>query len=92
MSKLDYQTIGLDWTMNPTEVREIVGPNKTLQGNLDPCALYADKATIQKHTRRMLEQFGSGRHIANLGHGVYPDINPDHVKYFIEAVKEFSIK
>ena len=40
----------------------------------------------------MLEQFGSGRHIANLGHGVYPDITPDHVKYFIEAVKEFSVK
>lgn len=92
LSKLDYQTIGLDWTMNPVEVRSIVGANRTLQGNLDPCTLYADKATIRKHTKSMLEQFGSGRHIANLGHGVYPDINPDHVKYFIEAVKEFSVK
>jgi len=92
LSKLDYQTIGLDWTMNPVEVRNIVGSNKTLQGNLDPCVLYADKATIQKHTKKMLEQFGSERHIANLGHGVYPDINPDHVKYFIEAVKEYSLK
>jgi uroporphyrinogen decarboxylase len=92
LSKLDYQTIGLDWTMNPTQVREIVGSNKTLQGNLDPCTLYADKTTIRRNTKRMLEQFGSERYIANLGHGVYPDINPDHVKYFIEAVKEFSIK
>jgi len=92
LSQLDYQTIGLDWTMNPTDVREIVGSNKTLQGNLDPCVLYADKESIQKHTKSMLDRFGSGRHIANLGHGVYPDINPDHVKYFIEAVKEYSQK
>ncbi|HET8859857.1 uroporphyrinogen decarboxylase [Marivirga sp.] len=92
LSQLDYQTIGLDWTMNPHSVREIVGAHKTLQGNLDPCVLYADKETIRKHTKNMLEKFGSGRHIANLGHGVYPDINPDHVKYFIEAVKEYSLK
>jgi len=91
LAQLDYQTIGLDWTMNPRGVRKIVGPDKTLQGNLDPCVLYADKTTIRTHTKNMLEQFESGRHIANLGHGVYPDINPDHVKWFIEAVKEFKI-
>jgi uroporphyrinogen decarboxylase len=92
LSTLDYQTIGLDWTMNPNTVRNIVGENKTLQGNLDPCVLYADKETIQKHTKKMLSEFGKGRHIANLGHGVYPDINPEHVKWFIEAVKEHGQK
>lgn len=92
LSQLDYNTIGLDWTMSPIEVRKIVGDDRTLQGNLDPCVLYADKESIRKHTKNMLSQFGEGRHIANLGHGVYPDINPDHVKYFIEAVKEFGVK
>lgn len=90
LGQLDYQTIGLDWTMNPSTVRKIVGPNKTLQGNLDPCALYADEETIRKHTKKMLEEFGPERHIANLGHGVYPDIDPQHVKWFIEAIKEYS--
>lgn len=92
LSSLAYHTIGLDWTMDPKGVRNIVGDHKTLQGNLDPCVLYADKATIQKHTQKMLKDFGSGRHIANLGHGVYPDISPDHVKWFIEAVKEYGQK
>jgi uroporphyrinogen decarboxylase len=90
LNTLDYQTIGLDWTMNPKEVRSIVGSNKTLQGNLDPCVLYADRDTIRKHTKEMLDRFGTERHIANLGHGVYPDIKPENVKHFIEAVKEFS--
>ncbi len=92
LSSLEYHTIGLDWTMDPKGVRSIVGDHKTLQGNLDPCVLYADKATIQTHTQKMLKDFGSGRHIANLGHGVYPDINPDHVKWFIETVKEYGQK
>lgn len=92
LSSLEYHTIGLDWTMDAKGVRSIVGDHKTLQGNLDPCVLYADKATIQTHTQKMLKDFGSGRHIANLGHGVYPDINPDHVKWFIETVKEYGQK
>ena len=92
LNQLDYQTIGLDWTMDPIAVRKQVGMNKTLQGNLDPCVLYGDKATIQKHTRQMLADFGPDRHIANLGHGVYPDIQPDQVKIFIETVKEYTVK
>lgn len=92
LNQLDYQTIGLDWTMDPVAVRKQIGMNKTLQGNLDPCVLYGDKATIQKHTRQMLDDFGPERHIANLGHGVYPDIQPDQVKIFIETVKEYSAK
>lgn len=92
LGQLDYDTIGLDWTMDPRKVRGIVGTNKTLQGNLDPCVLYGDKATIQKHTIKMLEQFGPQRHIANLGHGVYPDMKPEHVKYFIETVQQYQPK
>jgi uroporphyrinogen decarboxylase len=89
-AELPCQVIGLDWNMNIAEARATVGSGKTLQGNLDPCALYSDYDTIRKETRKMLDAFGPHRHIANLGHGVYPDTNPDHVRCFIDTVKEYS--
>lgn len=82
-------TIGLDWNMDPIESRGIIGSNKTLQGNMDPCVLYGSYDFIRKETRKMLRDFGGRRYIANLGHGVYPDTNKDHVRCFIDTVKEF---
>ncbi len=90
MGKLNCRTIGLDWNMDPVESRALIGEDKTLQGNLDPCVLYADFSTIKKETEKMLRNFGAHKHIANLGHGVYPDINPDNVKCFIDTVKNFK--
>lgn len=89
LSELNCRTIGLDWNMDPVESRVIIGSNKTLQGNLDPCALYGSTSEIEKATRLMLEKFKGGPHIANLGHGVYPDITPDAVRTFIDTVKSF---
>lgn len=89
MGKLDCQTIGLDWNMGIAESRAMIGAGKTLQGNLDPAALYGSNQEVAAATRLMMEQFKGTRHIANLGHGVYPDINPDKVKVFIETVKNF---
>lgn len=90
MGALNCRTIGLDWNMDPIESRALIGEDKTLQGNLDPCVLYADFVTIKKETEKMLRNFGAHKHIANLGHGVYPDINPDNVKCFIDTVKNFK--
>ena len=90
MGKLPCQTVGLDWNMDIAESRELVGQEKTLQGNLDPCALYGSYNQIKKATQKMLHQFGPHRHIANLGHGVYPDTDPEKVKCFVETVKEYS--
>lgn len=90
MRHLNCQTIGLDWNMDIKESRRLIGEGKTLQGNLDPCALYGSTVEIEKATRNMLDSFGTSRHIANLGHGVYPDTNPDKVKVFINTVKEYS--
>ncbi len=89
MGKLNCNTIGLDWNMDIAESRKLIGANKTLQGNLDPCALYGTFAEIEKQTHQMLDQFKGTRHIANLGHGLYPDTNPDAVRCFIDAVKEY---
>ncbi len=89
MGQLNCNTIGLDWNMDIAESRKFIGANKTLQGNLDPCALYGTFAEIKKQTHQMLDQFKGSRHIANLGHGLYPDTNPDAVRCFIDAVKEY---
>ncbi|MEO9483419.1 MAG: uroporphyrinogen decarboxylase [Ekhidna sp.] len=89
MANINCRTIGLDWTMNPQEARKVLS-NKTLQGNLDPCALYGTNDTIKQETGKMLNAFGDHPYIANLGHGVYPDTDPKKVKYFVDCVKELS--
>jgi uroporphyrinogen decarboxylase len=88
--KIHCEVVGLDWNMDIKQARKDTLNSKTLQGNLDPCVLYADKATIKKETEKMLERFGPEKHIANLGHGLYPDIEADKVKYFIDVVKNYS--
>ncbi|XP_044739231.1 uroporphyrinogen decarboxylase [Chrysoperla carnea] len=85
-TKLGYDVLGIDWTVNPNMAREIVGPNITLQGNLDPVALHAPPAQIEKLTKSMKNAFGNERYIANLGHGIYPDAPTDAVQSFINAV------
>ena len=92
ISGISCTTIGLDWNMDIRETRRLVGENKTLQGNLDPCLLYADAKTIQVEVNKLLDSFESPRHIVNLGHGVYPDIDPEKVKVLIKTVKEYETK
>lgn len=89
IGKLACDVVGLDWNMSIKESRKLI-PNKTLQGNLDPCVLYSSYKSIESNTKKMLKAFGSQRHIANLGHGVYPDTDPEKVKCFIETVKTYS--
>lgn len=84
--------IGLDWNMDIQESRALIGDAKTLQGNMDPCLLYAEDSVIVHETHRMLEAFGPFRHIANLGHGLYPDTDPRKVKLFIDTIKNFRFK
>jgi len=89
MATLPCDTLGLDWNIPAKLAKQWAGPDKTLQGNLDPAVLYADGTEIVKRTKAMLDSFGSHRYIANLGHGVYPDTDPQAVKIFIETVKAY---
>jgi uroporphyrinogen decarboxylase len=83
--------LGLDWTMDIGAAKARVGDRVALQGNMDPAVLRADPATIEREVQRILASFGTGSgHIFNLGHGITPDIDPQHVKAFIEAVHKFS--
>jgi len=89
MADLNCNTIGLDWTMDAENAVNIFKNSKTLQGNLDPCVLYGDFKLVETKTKEMLDKFVNSRHIANLGHGVYPDTDPEKVKCFIETVKSY---
>ncbi|MEQ9423451.1 MAG: uroporphyrinogen decarboxylase [Cyclobacteriaceae bacterium] len=89
MSALNCEVVGLDWNMDISQTRNLL-PNKTLQGNLDPCALYGSFSEIELATKKMLTDFGGHRHIANLGHGVYPDTDPEKVKCFVETIKSYE--
>jgi uroporphyrinogen decarboxylase len=86
-----YDALGLDWTTDIGQARARVGGRVALQGNLDPQALYAPIPRLREEVKAILESYGSGSgHVFNLGHGVWPDVNPDHVGAMIEAVHEFS--
>ncbi|QJW88132.1 uroporphyrinogen decarboxylase [Spirosoma taeanense] len=89
IGELSCSVVGLDWNMDPAESRELI-PNKVLQGNLDPCVLYADFAQIRAEVKQMFDAFGHQHYIANLGHGIYPDTDPDKARCFVDAVKELG--
>lgn len=83
---LNSNAIGIDWNMSPDFVRNIIGKDRLIQGNLDPCVLYASHSEIEAKTKAMIAAFG-GNQIVNLGHGVYPDTPLDGVKAFVNTVK-----
>ncbi|TXC81707.1 uroporphyrinogen decarboxylase [Luteibaculum oceani] len=89
MSKLDCQVLGLDWNIAPELARKWA-PNKTLQGNLDPCVLYGTRETVAQEVTKMIDRFGSQKYIVNLGHGVYPDTPVSSLKTVIETVKAYK--
>ncbi len=89
IAETSCNSIGLDWTIDPATARKF-SANKTLQGNADPCLLYADDKKIIEETHAMLKAFGKQRYICNLGHGLYPDIDKEKVKLFVNVVKEYK--
>jgi uroporphyrinogen decarboxylase len=82
--------IGVDWQTDAGDARRRLPVSRVaLQGNLDPCWLYAPPAIIRERTHSMLAQFGGRGHIANLGHGILPDVPVEHARAFIDAVREW---
>jgi uroporphyrinogen decarboxylase len=91
MTDAGYDALGLDWQTDIANARARVGNLVALQGNLDPIALYAPPEVITEKVKTILHQYGQGSgHIFNLGHGILPDINPDHVKAMVDAVHQYS--
>ena len=82
--------IGVDWCLTPSQARKLAGDKVTLQGNFDPSKLLMPIPEIEKETKRMIDEFGTQRYIANLGHGITPDVPVDHAKAFVNAVKNYQ--
>jgi uroporphyrinogen-III decarboxylase len=91
LSEAGGAVIGVDWRVRLDDAWRIVGYDKAVQGNLDPCVLLSDRDEIRRRAHEVLQQ-ATGRpgHIFNLGHGLVPQTPPDNVKYVIDAVHRLS--
>jgi uroporphyrinogen decarboxylase len=91
MAKTDCDALGVDWTTDLATARRAVNDTKALQGNLDPSVLYASPEHIREQVAGVLASFGHGHgHVFNLGHGIHPDVLPEHAAAMIQAVHELS--
>lgn len=91
MAGTGCDALGVDWTTDLAEARAKVGDRVALQGNLDPAVLYASPEVIREEVRQVLESFGHGPgHVFNLGHGIHPEVKPEHAGAMIQAVVELS--
>src|SRR5580693_3034431 len=89
VADLDVDVIGVDWRSSLKEVRQVLGPGKAVQGNLDPAALFAPAAELRRHVDAVLDEAGTAPgHIFNLGHGIWPDTDPDAVARLVDYVHE----
>jgi uroporphyrinogen decarboxylase len=83
--------LGVDWTTDLSTAREYVEDKVALQGNLDPATLRESPEIIRAGVARVLESYGNGPgHVFNLGHGITPDIDPEHLGALVDAVHELS--
>jgi uroporphyrinogen decarboxylase len=90
LSKSAASGIGIDWSITPSLARELTNNNITLQGNFDPARLLAPIPQIKRWVKEMIDGFGVQNYIANLGHGITPNVPVDHAKGFVDAVKEYK--
>ena len=91
MSATGCDALGVDWTTDLADARRAVQDKVALQGNLDPSVLYAPPAQIRDQVGRVLASYGKGHgHVFNLGHGIHPEVPPEHALAMVEAVHELS--
>jgi uroporphyrinogen decarboxylase len=91
MANTGADALGVDWTTDLADARAATGGRVALQGNLDPSVLYAPPAAIRGQVARVLASYGHGDgHVFNLGHGIHPDVDPEHAGSMIAAVHELS--
>ena len=90
LSESSAAGLGIDWCVSPQMARELTGNKITLQGNFDPSLLLAPIPDIKKAVTEMIDAFGTQRYIANLGHGITPNVPVDNARAFVDAVKEYK--
>ncbi len=92
MAATGARGLGIDWCIPAHLARQFAGNSITLQGNFDPAKLLAPIPVIKKEVTAMLEAFGPGNHVANLGHGILPNVPVDHARAFVDTVKNYVHK
>lgn len=90
LAKSTASALGIDWCITPKMARELTNNQITLQGNFDPNKLLMPEAAIQQAVTDMIDAFGPQRYIANLGHGILPNIPVAHAQAFVQAVKNYK--
>lgn len=90
MARSKASAIGIDWTCSPKMARKLTSEKITLQGNLDPAVLLTTPKEIERQTKEMILNFGKDKYIANLGHGILPNVPVENARAFVEAVKSFK--
>jgi uroporphyrinogen decarboxylase len=90
LSRSGAAGIGIDWCIEPSLARTLTRGEVTLQGNFDPAHLLAPIPEIEKKVKQMIDGFGTRRYVANLGHGITPNVPVDHARAFVEAVKNYK--
>ncbi|HKK22862.1 MAG TPA: uroporphyrinogen decarboxylase [Pseudohaliea sp.] len=91
MAQTGCDALGVDWTTDLADARRYTGDKVALQGNLDPSILYAGPEAITEAVAAVLASYGKGPgHVFNLGHGIHPEIDPEHVSAMLEAVHRLS--
>ena len=86
----DASGVGIDWCITPQLARQMTNNSITIQGNFDPAMLLAPIPEIQQAVKEMIDAFGPQRYIANLGHGITPNVPVDHARAFVDAVKSYQ--
>jgi uroporphyrinogen decarboxylase len=93
LAELKCDSLGVDWTKELGAVRKEINGAKALQGNMDPTVLFAPREKIRQETERVLHSYGQGAgHVFNLGHGILPKTPVENTQYFVECIKELSVK
>lgn len=90
MATSGASAVGLDWTVTPQQARQWTNNTVTLQGNFDPSRLLSPIPEIERGVKEMIDGFGKDKYIANLGHGILPNIPVEHAQAFVNAVKNYK--
>lgn len=90
MAEAGGQIVGLDWRVDMADARRMLGPDRAVQGNMDPVSLLADLDTLKARAKAVMDAAGPTGHIFNLGHGVFPEVPPDSAKALVEIVHELG--
>jgi uroporphyrinogen decarboxylase len=92
MAETGVDALGLDWTTDIAQARKRVGDKVALQGNMDPCVLYASADRVEQEVASVLAGFGQAKtgHVFNLGHGIHPTIDPEKMKRLVDSVHRLS--